>query len=172
MNKQVTAKIKTIPYYGRITRKYRFKNSVKDKAWAILSDYVRMRDFITYGTCISSGRRIYDWRESDAGHYESMAGHGALVGFSDLNVHMQSKNDNQLSSMATGAKYRDELISRYGEGIIAKITRMKNSTVKADDWFFIERIEDVNRMFMALAEMHPSHDFPEYVNYQLKLEKL
>jgi hypothetical protein len=156
--------LKEIEYYGAIKRKYRFTNPIKDKAWCILSDYVRCRDFIKYRTCISSNKPIYDWRESDAGHFYSMGGHGAYLGFNDMNVHMQSPNDNRQASAHSGAIYRDNLEKRYGKELLEYLEKAKNEQVKADDFWFIEKIKEIHALFAQLKFENPfALDFPDYL---------
>jgi hypothetical protein len=153
-----------VPYFSKITRKYRFEGVIKDRAWAILSDYVRMRDFILYGTCVATGSKIGHWRDGDAGHFYSMGGHGALSGFDPFNVHLQSKHSNHMSSFADGAPFERELVRRYGEWIIKHLRDQANATVKADDFFFIQKIRGVYDDFLLLKEQHPNYDYPEYLN--------
>ncbi len=163
MTKRAKELIKQIPNYGKIpTLRY---SGLKGKTWKILSDYVRVRDLILYKTCISSGKLITDWKDTDAGHYVSMGGHGALVGFSDINIHAQAKSDNAFGGMEAGARYRDELVRRYGKGILVQIDKLKNSTVKADDFFFIDKINEIREKFLKLKEDHPEyiHTFPQYL---------
>ena len=163
MNKQLKEALKQIPYYRAIPRKYRFTNQVKDKAWAILSDYVRCRDFLIYGTCIATDVRIQHWRECDAGHYESMGGHGAALGFSELNVHAQSKISNKLSPPADGARFKENLIKRYGKKILKEIESLK-PLIKADDWYFLERIQYIYNKFLELKKKFPDfYEFPDYI---------
>jgi len=163
MNKRLQTKVNSLSYFKKIKRKGRYTNVIKDKAWAILSDYVRMRDFLTYKKCVSSGKIIQSWRDTDAGHFESMGGNGASVGFYHLNIHAQSKIDNKISSMATGAKYRDELIARYGESVLSKIQEKKRETIKADEWYFISKIEETYGMFVKLKKEFPIADYPDYI---------
>lgn len=151
-----------MPYYGSIITKGRY-SGVKAKAWAILSDYVRCRDFLRYGKCVATGERIYDWKITDAGHFIVMASNGALIGFSEMNVHMQGKHSNHLSSAEDGAEFERELIRRYGEGIIKHLKSIKLETVKADDIFFMSRIKHIYELFRELKEEYPSHDYPDYL---------
>lgn len=39
------------------------------KLWKLVSDYIRIRDFTTYGTCISCNQNFDSWKEAQAGHY-------------------------------------------------------------------------------------------------------
>ena len=84
-----------------------------------------MRDFVKYKSCISSNTKILNWNDTDAGHYVTMGGHGALVGFSDINIHAQSKSENAWGGMEAGARYRDNLVKRYGENILSDIEALK-----------------------------------------------
>jgi hypothetical protein len=164
MTKQTQKFLKeNIPYFTKITRKNRYSDVIKDRAWAILSDFCRQRDFIIYGTCISSGRKLADWHDGDAGHFYNMGAHGATLGFSDLNVHLQSKIDNMLSEAVSGGKYRDELVIRYGDGILEQLEAMKRATVKADDWFFMDKIMEVYGKYQELKMRHPEFDYPAYL---------
>lgn len=165
MTKQVKAYLKAnLPYYGSIGPSKGRYTGVKDKAWTILSDYVRCRDFYRYhGACVSSGRRLEHWRDGDAGHYVSMGGHGAFIGFMAENIHLQSKNENQIGSMDTGARFRDTLEVRYGKEFVGTLNAAKNETVKADDFFFIRKIEELYAMFKALKAEFPNGDFPKYI---------
>lgn len=164
MTKQAQAYLKNkLPYYGKIVRKNRYTNPVKDKAWSILSDYVRMRDWIIYGTCISSGRKIEHWRDGDPGHFHNMGAHGAELGFHHLNIHLQSKIDNLLSEFASGVRYRDELVRRYGDEILPNLEALKNKNIKADDFYFIDKIDETYKRFQVLKTAHPDEDYPQYV---------
>lgn len=154
--------INSLPYYGKIKGKGKY-SGVKAKAWGILSDYVRMRDFIKYKTCISSGEIILDWKYCDPGHYFTMGGHGALIGFHDMNIHAQSKSDNVWGGMEAGARYKEGLIKRYGNDILTELERIKNQSVKADDWFFLEKIKEIYQKFKQLKKDYPEYDYPEYM---------
>jgi hypothetical protein len=163
VSKRIKEYIKlNLPYYGSIPSKGRYKG-VKGKAWDILSDYTRCRDYVKYGRCVATGKRILDWKESDAGHFITMAGHGALVGFDEMNVHMQSKNSNQLSSAEDGAEFEREIIRRYGEGVTKHLKATKLETVKADDLFFLGRIKHIYKLFQELKAKYPNHNYPDYI---------
>lgn len=165
MTKQVKAYIKNkLPYYGSIgPSKGRYKG-VKGKAWDILSDYVRCRDWHRFqGACVSSGNRLNHWRDGDAGHYYSMGGHGAYLGFHQDNIHLQGKNENQIGSMETGARFRDTLEQRYGEEFLTMLAGCKPVIVKADDWYFIQVIERTFQQFQQLKKEFPNGDLPKYI---------
>lgn len=156
--------LKELPYYTKIGPSKGRYHGVKDKAWTILSDYVRCRDWIIYKTCISSNKPIGHWRDADAGHFYTMAGHGAYLGFNDMNIHMQSSIDNKLGSAHSGAIYRDNLEKRYGKELLEYLEKARNETVKADDFWFIEKIKEIHTLFIELVEKYPNTiDFPPYI---------
>jgi hypothetical protein len=148
-----------IPYFGKLVA-LRY-TGIKGKAWRLISDFVRMRDFLKYGKCITCNQRINDWREIDAGHFISMSGHGALSGFSDENIHGQCKGDNMLSSYHQGKVFEQNIISRGYD--VDKIKKLANISVKADDWFFIKIIEITYNKFQKLKEEYPNENYPEYL---------
>lgn len=163
MTKHLKEYIKlNLPYYGKIPTKGRY-SGVKAKAWAILSDYVRCRDFAKYKKCVARGTFIQDWRDTDAGHFHAMSGNGALIGFHHLNIHMQSKISNKISSQADGLSFGKELVRRYGKNILVELERIKNTSVKADDLFFIEIIKDTYKRFQELKKDYPNINYPEYL---------
>lgn len=162
MTKQLKEAIKQVPYFTKITP-LRY-GGVKGKAWRILSEFTRMRDFIKYGVCISSGKRIDDWKYVDPGHYFTMGGHGALIGFCDMNIHAQSKDDNAWGGMEAGARYKEGLIRRYGESILVELEKIKSQSVKADDWFYLDKIKEIYDKFQQLKKEYPDFDYPDYLN--------
>lgn len=153
-----------LPYYKGIKRKYRYDAEVKDKAWAILSDYVRCRDFIKYKRCVATGRVIAEWRDSDAGHFITMGGHGAQLGFHELNVHAQNGNSNRQSSPHEGADFEREIVRRHGQETVDMLRKMEQeSPVKADEIFFIEKIKRFYTLFKQLKAEYPNHNYPDYI---------
>lgn len=162
MTNQVKKYIKeNIPYYGKIPLKSRY-SGVKAKSWSILSDFVRMRDFILYGRCVATGVKIMDWRDGDAGHFTSMAGHGVESGFDPMNIHLQSKSSNGWGGNADGHAFGLELDRRYGSGTAKKLSQTR-TLVKDDDWYHLRKIEDIMGKFKALQKEHPDFDYPPYL---------
>ena len=162
------------PYFKKIPRKNRFKTKqksetirnqveAKDRAWAILSDYSRLRDFAKYGVCISSGERVNHWRDFHSGHYSSMGSCGASAGFYDLNVNGQTYYENMHGGMESGGRYKDELVKRYGEVVLTLIQEEKRKIVKADEFFFIKKIEEIYAKFQELREEYPNEEYPDYL---------
>lgn len=86
---------------------------VKGKYWTLFSEYVRRRDFTRYGTCISCGKRLSDWREFDAGHFIPAGSGGFALLFDERNVNGECPYDNAFNG-AHLLLYRRGLDERYG----------------------------------------------------------
>lgn len=163
MTKQAKQYIKeNIPYYGKIPTKGRYAG-VKAKSWSILSDYTRCRDFILYGTFVDSGEKVRHWRDGDAGHYISMAGHGVYSGFSDKNIHLQSKSGNGWGGQDVGYAFGKELERRYGKKFLLELKKDVQVYAKDDDWFHIEKIKEIYNKFQKLKKKYPNYEYPQYV---------
>jgi hypothetical protein len=59
---------------------------LKGKYWTLFSEYIRRRDFKEYGSCISCGKPVSDWREFDAGHFIPAGSGGFALLFDERNV--------------------------------------------------------------------------------------
>ncbi len=94
----------------------RYKGN-KGKFWKVFSQFIRMRDYYKYGTCVSCGLPLAHWKLCDAGHYIA-AGHcGFGLLFDEKNVNAQCKRCNNpkwTPDASVGYKY--ELDRRFGEG--------------------------------------------------------
>lgn len=153
-----------LPYYGKIdSSTKRGKDTLSKKAWVITSAYIRLRDFIKYGCCVSCKVRITDWREGDPAHYHSFAGNGALSGFHEMNIHLSCKYCNAWRGAAAGHEMATELKQRYGEDILNTLQQVKNKSVKADDFFYIGIIETMYAKLKALKQNHPNYTYPDYI---------
>lgn len=150
-----------LPFIRKIVSNGRYPG-LKGKAWTIVSEYCRMRDFILWRVCASCYTIPSDWRHFDAGHYISMGGHGAFIGFWVENIHGQCPYCNMHSSQHTGVHYHQELERR---GIDPeKLRRLAQKSVKADDLFWIEKIREVYVLFKKLKEENPGYDYPKYLD--------
>ena len=95
---------------------------IKGCLWAIFSDYVRLRDFLKYGKCVSCPHRFENWRDGDAGHYVSVTRGNFLTLFDEENVHLQCKRCNNPEWTVDAAiPYRIELDRRLGAGTADRV---------------------------------------------------
>jgi len=95
---------------------------LKGKYWTLFSEYVRRRDFIAYGRCVSCNEGISDWRYADAGHFIAAGRCGFALLFDPLNVNLQCKRcNNPRWRPDAGAFYYRGLDARYGAGTAATL---------------------------------------------------
>jgi hypothetical protein len=93
-------------------------SSVKKKAWALFSQYIRMRDCLrttgctSFGLCVTCGKR-YHFKLLQAGHFIP-GRHNANL-FSEKGTHAQCYNCN-INLRGNTLEYRRKIIELYGEG--------------------------------------------------------
>lgn len=91
------------------------------RLWRLVSDYVRIRDWYKYKSCVATHRSIEHWKEGQAGHFKPYSICNAEYKFNPENIHLQSANSNHLSSQEDGYNFGEELKRRYGKGILKQI---------------------------------------------------
>ena len=100
---------------------------IKGKFWAIFSEYIRKRDVLKYGTCISCGRRFGDWTNAQAGHYAPAGNCGFALLFSEDNVHAECPYDNAFNSGHL-INYKNNLEKRYGKAWLEDLEDRYNAS--------------------------------------------
>jgi len=98
----------------KITRKARYKG-LKGKFWDVFAEYVRVRDYFKYGTCISCNKKVGSYKELQAGHYMAAGSCGFGLLFDDRNVNGECQYCNGFDDNHV-VGYRKNLDIRYGEG--------------------------------------------------------
>ena len=101
------------------TYKGRYKG-IKGRYWDWLSDFIRLRDFIKYGTCITCGKKFQRWQDSQAGHFISAGNSGFALLFDPMNIHAECEYDNAFNSNHQ-ISLRANLIGRYGTVFVAHL---------------------------------------------------
>lgn len=93
---------------------------------AVFSKYIRFRDCPDgVGYCITCGAKITP-TTCDAGHY--IGRRVIATRWNEINVNAQCIRCNRLNYGATNA-YRNALIKRYGEDVIARLEHRRNMTI-------------------------------------------
>lgn len=106
----------------KVTRKGRYKGP-KGRFWDHFSDYIRLRDFLRYGTCISCGRKVRSYKDLQAGHYMAAGNCGFALVFNEFNVNGECAGCNAFD-LNHHVGYRENLNKRYGEGTAEKLEDM------------------------------------------------
>lgn len=118
--------------FGLNMPSYRRYDGLKGVYWHVLSKYVRMRDFVTFGgKCISCPTVLEQWYQGDAGHYLAARDCGFGLLLDPMNVHLQCKRCNNPSwSPSASIAYGFELDRRYGNGTAQALYKRKGDMHK------------------------------------------
>lgn len=129
---------------------------IKGKFWDIFSQYIRLRDWYKYGTCVSCYKHIEHWKEADAGHYIAASKGGFALLFNEDNVHLQCKHcNNPTWSPDSSVGYGFELERRLGVGTTKRLYDMKKLVTK--EWSKLEyaqKIAEYKAKIEALRVIH------------------
>lgn len=95
-------------------------NERKSIYWWLVSRFSRIRDFRKYETCISCGKKIERWEDSQGGHFAPAQGCGIGLLFDAYNVNAECPrcNGNDEGHLIG---YRRGLIERYGVAVVEDI---------------------------------------------------
>jgi hypothetical protein len=146
--KKKLTKKKVSSYKGiKNTKRWAGADGWRGMFWTIFSMYIRKRDFIKYGRCVSCGSIPEHWRYWDAGHYVSVSNGNADTHYSEKNVHGQCKKcNNPKWTPDSSIPFRIELINRIGEEEINKLERIRMTKVSSK--------EPTKREYQAMTEKY------------------
>lgn len=129
-------------------------NVYEKKLWKLTSDYVRIEDFVTYGTCISCNRRFGTWQEMQAGHYRAYSKCVGYNKFNFLNVFGQCAYCNSCMNedkFEGGRIFAENIVKRYGQGRLDHInTFTKGEPVKRELPQIIDMMRIIIKAMMSL----------------------
>ncbi len=115
------------------------------KAWTVVSEYVRKRDFALYrGFCVDGcGTRLNSWKEGQAGHFKAYGACNGIFKYELKNLALQAPNCNRRSDGVVGHGFAKELKRRHGEDILKwiEIENQKHRGEKIEDWVLVEMCE-------------------------------
>jgi len=138
--------------------------TLQKRLWHLVSDYVRIRDWHKYKTCIATGKRIEHWQDGQAGHFISYSCCNGMFKFDERNIHMQSAKSNCWGGFSEGAYYEKELIFRHNINL-ADMNKYNLSfqNTKPTNKIVIEKMKYFLLGMMTLKEQ------PDYFNRAIKL---
>lgn len=115
--------------------------SVRKKAWAEFSRFIRLRDAARYGAhgyvpCATCGTTKH-WKEQQAGHFIPQA-QGNAVRFDEKNVNTQCYRCN-INLGGNGPEYYPFMVAKYGEDVIDDLKRRAKTTKK----FTVTELEEM-----------------------------
>lgn len=115
--------------------------------WSLVSEYVRKRDMLLYGACISCGNPFTEVKEVQAGHYAPAGNCGFGLLFDLDNIHAECPRcNNPHISPGKLIQYRTNLVKRYGEDWVKKLDERYNKKVMMKEWYAAEYHEKILEM--------------------------
>lgn len=145
---------------------------IQKKYWKVTSDFVRIRDFYDYGTCISCNRKPENWdiKEWQAGHYKAWAScRGYSKWFVDncfgqCSICNSSGSSNFVSPKdvnVIGGNFKDNIRKRHGEERIKFIESLDSyPTEKLEDHVIVDKIKKV---ILDMSTLKAKPDYYEKV---------
>lgn len=128
---------------------------LQKKLWKVTSDYVRIHDFLTYGTCPSCNKPFTSWQESQCGHYRAYSLCKGYKKFDRLNLFAQCPYDNSKMNedkFEGGRIFANNIVKRYGQERLDLInTYTQGSPEKLEVPKLIEMINEILELFKPLS---------------------
>jgi len=111
------------------------------KAWKVVSDYVRERDWNESKYCRDGcGTLIENWKDADCGHYKAWSSCNGLFKYELKNLCMQSSNCNRKSDGVVGHGLALYFMQKYGQKHLGWIEKEneKYRGQKIEEWELVE----------------------------------
>lgn len=138
---------------------------LQKKLWKLTTDYVRIRDYVTWGTCPSCEKPFTSWYEAQGGHYRSFTQCKGYTKYSHKNVFAQCAfcnsrmNDDKFEG---GRIFANNIVKRYGQSRLDEInTYTQGSPVKVEIPIILDMMKEV---------VYLMKDLPIKTDYFYKLE--
>jgi len=163
VKKSKTSIYKWIPpkWLGSIPQGSHGSTSIQKKTWKVISDYVRIKDYYTYGgQCVSCEHYFQSWKDSQCGHFKSWGASNSYGKLFMLNLAAQCPHCNHIDDGAIGFNFGAELMNRYGLDVIEKIEEENNNRrgQKMEDIILIGMIETLLPSFKSYPEKPDWYD--------------
>lgn len=133
-------------------------NPIQKRLWKLTSDFVRIRDWETWGTCVSSGKRIEHWKDGDCGHWKPWAVCNAYFKFHTINLSLQGKNDNRGNGGEVGYKFAEEMKRRYGDNIL-EVIEEENQAHQGQKFDNVKLVMMAHSLVVAMSKLSDKPDY-------------
>ncbi len=133
------------PWLSKIPQGSHGSKIVFKKLWKVISDYVRIRDFIAYKRCISCSKAISRWKEWQAGHYVAFSVCRGWSKYDTDNIFGQCAYCNTgYNANVTAHNFRETIKSRYGQERLDYLDSFSKKPLdKLDEYDACIRMENI-----------------------------
>lgn len=127
------------------------------RLWRIVSEYVRERDFLKYGKCVSCDHRFTHWKQGHAGHWLPYSVSHSWFKYDLTNIALQCESCN-MGIMRSGAhighRMGEELKRRYGDDVLTRIIKENESYrgQKMEVWQIVAKVEELVRLSTSFVK--------------------
>ena len=155
-------------WIGAIPQGSHGTGKIQKKAWKVVSDFVRIKDFHLHGSiCFGcKENKIHHWKDGQAGHWKSWGYSNSYAKYEIRNLLMICANCNTNEDGLVGYRIGEQLNKMYGKKNEDYIIEQNNAYrgKKMEEIVLVEMIEMYIRAMKDLPEQ------PDY--YQKVIEQL
>ena len=160
--------IKSVPKGSHGTK----SNDLTFRYWKVVSDYVRIKDYLDYGYCVSCKKPFVEYKQSQAGHYKTWGSSNAYAKYNIDNIAGQCGPCNNWGSFEEGAIFLEELKMRKGDDVYQRILKFHNeqSGNKMEKWDLVDKTYEMLLKIKDLGNvLHSTRDviMPDYIKRAL-----
>lgn len=125
---------------------------LKDRLWELCKQIVRIKYKNKDGTwnCYTCGKLIDIPAKAQTGHFIASATCGAFLRYDLRNLRIQDYFCN-INLGGNGAVFYKNLVEEKGQGYVDELFRDKNVIIKADEFWYLEKIEEYEDILKKLS---------------------
>lgn len=139
--------------YGVRMTYWRYKGR-KGIYWSLFSEYIRKRDLLNWGRCISCDSPFEAIKQVQAGHYAPAGNCGFKLLFDERNVHAECpKCNNPHFSPGKLIQYRQNLVKRYGEDWVKQLDEDYTHKTIMKEWTQREYDKEIKKLKSKIKEL-------------------
>ena len=130
--------------------------TLQKRLWRLVSDFVRIRDWHKYKTCVATGKIIERWQDGQAGHFRPYSICRGIFKFDERNIFLQNAKSNRWGGYDDWIAFEDEVVRRtsYDKDGMDRLNLAYE--LKINDSMVIEKMRDIIQKMGELKEQ------PEY----------
>ena len=122
--------------------------------WSLLSEYIRKRDLLEFGTCVSCGGKFEEIKQVQAGHYAPAGNCGFGLLFDKRNIHAECPScNNPRISPGKLIQYRQNLVERYGEDWVKQLDDDYSRKVIKKEWSQKQYDTEIKKIKKEIQEL-------------------
>lgn len=125
--------------------------ALKTKLWELCKQIIRLKYINPNGTwnCYTCGKLIDEPAKAQTGHFLASSVCGAYLRYDLRNLRIQDYYCN-INLGGNGATFYKNLVEREGQEYVDQIFKDKQKTIKADEWWYQEKIKEYEDLLRVL----------------------